>query len=91
MRFNDTPAHREADPHSIGFGCDKWLKQLGSNLIYESRTRVSNADLHHPALGKAGRNHKLAPWLVLHGVDTVTQQIEQNLLNLNLVDLDAQS
>ena len=71
MRFHDGSAHGQAHSHSIGFGRDEWLKQLRSNLIYKTRSRISDADLHHPALDKACGNDKVAPWLVLHGFDCV--------------------
>ena len=71
VRFHDGSAHGQAHSHPIRFGRDEWLKQLRSNLIDKTRTRISDADLHHPALDKASGNHKLAPWLVLHGFDGV--------------------
>jgi hypothetical protein len=71
VRFHDSSAHGQAHPHTIRFGRDEWLKQPLPNLIWKAGTGISNADLHHPALDKAGNNRKLTHWLVLHGLDGV--------------------
>ena len=49
VRFHDGSAHGLAHSHPMHLGRNEWLKQLRSNRIYETQTRISDADFHHPA------------------------------------------
>jgi hypothetical protein len=89
--FNDSPTDGQAHSHAIRLGGDEWFEQSLTNFIRQTRTGISNADMHHASRHIIGCYEKLAPWLVLHGLNAIPQQIKKNLLHLNSVDLNMQT
>src|SRR5215471_15971999 len=81
-------ADRQADTHAVTFVGDKGLEELRHQLRRDPGPRVGNADGDHVVVAGGGGNNKLASLRGLHGLDGISEQVQQNLLNLHLVDKD---
>src|SRR6516165_7349281 len=81
-------ADRQADTHAVALVGDKGLEELRHQFRRDPGPGVGDADGDHVVLTGRGGNDELASLRRLHGLDGVSQQIEQHLLNLHLVDED---
>src|SRR5215471_5791072 len=86
--LDDGAADRQADTHAVALVGDKGLEELRRQFRRDPGSRVGHADGDHVVLADCGGDDELASLRRLHGLDGVSQQIEQNLLNLHLVDKD---
>lgn len=64
---------------------DKGLEQPVGNFWRDARTGIGDADLNHAIFDQIGRYSQLPPPAPLHGLDRVSGQIDDDLLNLDLV------
>src|SRR5579862_1134009 len=69
----------------MNLGGDKWLEQLRADLRRYAASSIGDADLDHLVRFLRCRDDELAPIRLVHGLDSVTHQIEQHLLDLHLV------
>src|SRR5215475_358674 len=81
-------ADRQADTHAVALVGDKGLEELRHQFRRDPGSRVGHADGDHIVVAGGGGNDELASLRRLHGLDRISQQIEQHLLNLHLVDED---
>src|SRR5262245_16444356 len=85
--LDNSAADRQADTHAVTLVGDKGLEELRHQFRCDPGPGVSHADGDHIIIaGCGGGNDKLASLRCLHGLDRISQQIEQHLLNLHLVD-----
>src|SRR4029077_8605996 len=88
MVFDDGARNRQPDAHSQSLGRDEGLEQLGGNLRRDAEAAVGDADFEQVAIACAARDQQLAPRRLLHRLDRVADEVEQDLLDLHLVDQD---
>src|SRR5262249_46524134 len=81
-------ADRQADTHAMALVGDKGLEELGHQFRRDPGPGVGHADGDHIVGGCCCGDNELASLRRLHGFDGISQQIEQHLLNLHLVDKD---
>ena len=85
MGFDNGTGNRQADTGAMGLGGDERLKQLTCHVRRDPGSGVGDADRDHPVAGRPGRHDQLSLVAALHRLDRVSNEIEQNLLDLNLV------
>ena len=73
-------------PMPCRFVVTKGLKSCDAISGRNPVARVGNINSDHPVFSGTGRDDQLAAFGGLHGLKRVSQQIEQHLLNLDLVD-----
>src|SRR5215467_12703659 len=81
-------ADRQADTHAVALVGDKGLEELRHQFLRDPGPGVGNADGDHVVVAGGGGNDELASLRRLHGLDGISEQVQQNLLNLHLVDKD---
>src|SRR5499427_4272439 len=81
-------ADRQADTHAVALVGDEGLEELRHQFRRDPGAGVGHADGDHIVVADGGGNDELASLRRLHGLDRISQQIEQHLLNLHLVDED---
>src|SRR5262252_6012563 len=86
--LDDGAADRQADTHAVPLVGDKGLEELRHQFRHDPGSRVGHADGDHVVLAGGGGNNELASLRRLHGLDGISEQVQQNLLNLHLVDKD---
>ena len=85
MGLDDSSRNRQPYAHAMAFRRHEGLKQLRADLRRDPRSGIGDADFGHAVLGGRCRNNQFADGFVLHRLDRVANEVEQNLLNLNLV------
>src|SRR6516162_900837 len=88
VRLDNGAADRQADTHSLALVGDKGLEELRHQFRRDPGSGIGHADGDHIVVGGCGGDDELASLRRLHGLDRISQQIEQHLLNLHLVDKD---
>ncbi len=86
--FDNGAADRQTDTHAVALVGDKGLEQLRHQLRRDSGPGIGHADEDHIVVAGCRGNNELASLRRLHGLDSISQQIQQHLLNLHLVDKD---
>src|SRR5260221_2659761 len=81
-------ADRQADTHAVALVGDKGLEELRHQFRRDPGAGVGHADGDHIVVAGCGGNDEFASLRRLHGLDRISQQVEQHLLNLHLVDKD---
>src|SRR6516162_2371440 len=81
-------ADRQADTHALALVGDKGLEELRHQFRRDPGPGVGHADRDHIVVAGCRGNNELASLRRRHGLDRISQQVEQHLLNLHLVDED---
>src|SRR5690349_21623544 len=89
VRFHDRPADREANPHATLFRGGKRLEQVLQDLRRDPGSGIPYTDLNE-RFGRQGScsDRQLTLPHILHGLDRIADEIEENLLDLNAVHED---
>src|SRR5262245_14095525 len=85
MALDNGARDRQSDAHALGLGRDKGLKELRCHFRRYSRSGIGHADGDHAIFGGGCGNQQITLLAVLHGIDRISYQIQQDLLNLHLV------
>ncbi len=91
VSFDDRAADRQSEPHSIGLGRKEWIEKSVRDFGVEPRSVVANLDMYGAGFIQPAAQRQGFPVHVFGrtlGVEAVTDQVHQNLLNLYLVGLD---
>src|SRR6516225_7848674 len=88
MGLDNGAADRQADTHAVSLVGNKGLEELRHQFRRDPGSRVGHADGDHIVVAGCGGNDEFASLRRFHGLDGVSQRIEQHLLNLHLVDKD---
>src|SRR5262249_38297840 len=81
-------ADRQADTHAVALVGDKGLEKLRHQVRRDPGPSVGHPDGDHLVVAGCGGNKEFASLRRLHGLDRISQQVQQHLLNLHLVDKD---
>src|SRR5262249_37216648 len=81
-------ADRQADTHAVSLVGHKGLEELRHQFRRDPGAGVGHADGNHVVVAGCGGDDEFASLRRRHGLDRISQQIEQHLLNLDLVDED---
>ena len=86
MRLDDGAADRQSHTQAVGLGRLERLEQPVGDFGRYSATRIGDAHLDHAvAVSTRGLDRQQAPRRVLHRLDGVADEIEQDLLHLDAV------
>src|SRR5687767_6706659 len=86
MSLDDRSADRQADSHSRLLRGDEWLEQLRCERLADPGTGVLDTDRDETSRPGDARNRQRARLTVGHGLDSVPDQVDQDLLHLDPVD-----
>src|ERR1700722_17172286 len=86
MRLDYSSGNRQPDPHSMSLGRDEGLKKLIGDLLGYAGSGISDSHFHHFIVRLRCGDRQLPTRRLLHRLDRVTQEVQDNLLDLNLVD-----
>src|SRR5689334_16230839 len=59
MRFDDSAADREAEPHAAALGRNEWLEQVLRDFRRQARAAISHRDLDGLLVAACRRNNEL--------------------------------
>src|ERR1700730_5574881 len=76
---------RQAHAHAVALGGDEGLKQLRRHFRCYPAAGVRHADGDHVVVSLGRKYDELSFFRVLHCLDGIAQQIEQDLLDLHLI------
>ena len=87
MGFDDRPADRQPHSHSFRLGCEEWIEDTVDLRWIEPRTCIRDRNYNISQLVGLGANpqHARPARNRAHGLDTVPDQIEDDLLQLHAV------
>jgi hypothetical protein len=87
LGFDDRTTDRQAQAHAAGFGAEEGLKQAFGRLGDETVSGIADGDSYRAGVGRRGANGQFAraDFGLLHRFEGVTQQIQHDQLNLDVV------
>src|SRR3954451_13272437 len=91
VRLHDRAADHEAQPHPVALARDEWPEQFAGHFFRQSGTAVRNGDLNRLVVDQGRRHLELAPLRFGHRLGRITDQIDEDLLELNAVGDDLKS
>src|SRR5215213_2032785 len=80
--LDDRARDREADTHSQRLGGDEGLKELRGNLRRDARSAIGNRYFDKTGTLRSCYDHQFAPIRPIHRFNRISDQIEQDLLDL---------
>src|SRR5437763_7101670 len=84
--FDDRARDRQADSHPVALGRHERMKELRRNLRRDAGAAVGDTDFQQLAVMRAACDQHFAAFRLLHGLDGIANQVQQDLLYLHLVD-----
>src|SRR5262249_9115135 len=87
MRLDDGAADREPDTKTLPLGRNERLEQRRHDLRGQAHSRVRHDHPNGFSTVPRGFDAQLAPRRILHGFDSIAQQVDHDLLNLYAVNL----
>src|SRR6516225_4320226 len=88
VRLDNGAADRQADTHAVALVGDKGLEELRHQFRRDPGPGVGHADRAHIVVAGCRGDTELASLRRRRGRDRISQQVQQNLLDLHLVDED---
>src|SRR3546814_16867625 len=91
VNLDDGAADRQPDAQPVGLGAEEGVEEMHLLLGRQTAARLRAGDLGGVAVARDRAYPHLAPRRAAHGIDGLTQQLEDDLLDPDLVDQHGRS
>ena len=89
MRLHDRPADRKSHPHAILLCSEEWLEDPLAIGRLDAGSGILDPDTHAARFGAPTAHGGSVLRRFLHGLDGIRHKVEDNLLQLNAVPVNA--